>query len=319
MAKLVRLTDQLYRLQDGLAAPTPAYGNNKVAKLIGHLWAARQAGATTLIALGGAYSNLLQAVADIGPEGGFQTIALVRGEEVAIRENPRIIALEASGMTVIQLDRSTYRQVCIDGLPALEAYSVQHPALQCGTPYLLPEGASGSLALPGLVEAATSMINQLMTNHAELFVTDWPTLVVPCGTASTLFGIGLAYQHWAQLHHKSAMTIGYLPFREQAYADQLMQTLAMQTVADLELLNAIYPSPVWEGLRLPDAFRHLSKAITLKATTGLGRYGQPSEAVVRLSQSASPPMNPIYSGYAYAAHQQSGMTGPAILIDTGGN
>lgn len=309
MPKLSLLHRQIYRLEDGLADPTPVYGNNKHAKLMGHLWAARQAGADTLVAVGGAYSNLLPAVAHHGPTAGFKTIGLVRGEEEAIAQNSRIIALQDSEMTVFQLDRLTYRLVCKEGLGALPAHHPVSVLEQTGKLYFLPEGASGPLALPGLVIAATAMIERLMADHPTLFTDLWPPLIVPCGTASTLVGIGLAYYYIGLQHGQSAQTVGYLPFKSQAYADQLLHELLGAAERHREMLEAIYPSPIW-SLPLGDV-RH---SILLCATAGLGKYGQPSEVVKTLSQQFNPPLNPIYAGYALAACDLD----YGVLVDTGG-
>ncbi len=61
----------------------PQVSGNKWRKLKYNLLAAREQGLSTLLTFGGAYSNHLYATAAAGRVFGFNTIGLVRGDELA--------------------------------------------------------------------------------------------------------------------------------------------------------------------------------------------------------------------------------------------
>ena len=71
----------LYLKRDDLLHPLVS--GNKWRKLKYNLLAARQQEYTTLLTFGGAYSNHLYATAAAGQVFGFQTVGIVRGDELA--------------------------------------------------------------------------------------------------------------------------------------------------------------------------------------------------------------------------------------------
>ena len=60
----------------------PYVSGNKFRKLKYNLIQAKKEGKTTLLTFGGAFSNHIAAVAAAGKEFGFQTIGIIRGEEL---------------------------------------------------------------------------------------------------------------------------------------------------------------------------------------------------------------------------------------------
>src|SRR5690606_32965890 len=73
---------------------------NKFRKLIYNLAEAKRLGYTKLLTFGGAYSNHIAAVAAGGREYGFETIGIIRGEELADKflENPTLKKAYENGM-----------------------------------------------------------------------------------------------------------------------------------------------------------------------------------------------------------------------------
>jgi len=165
---------RLLLLRDDLA--NPELPGNKWRKLKYNLLAARAQSHDTLLTFGGAYSNHLAAVAAAGRLRGFRTIGVVRGEEHALL-NPTLARATADGMELRYLDRTTYRR---KHEPAFLASLLA----ETGPAYVIPEGGSNALALPGCAE----LVNELLAR------TPFDALCVACGTGGTLAGLltGLA-------------------------------------------------------------------------------------------------------------------------------
>jgi 1-aminocyclopropane-1-carboxylate deaminase len=159
----------------------PALPGNKARKLKYNLEAARQQGHDTLLTFGGAYSNHIAAVATAGRLFGLRTIALIRGEETTPL-NPTLSQAAADGLALHYLDRASYRRRAepdfVDGL-----------LTRFGPAYVLPEGGTNALALPGCAELAAEI-----RQH-----TPFDALAVAVGTGGTLAGLlmGLGGQQHA--------------------------------------------------------------------------------------------------------------------------
>ncbi|WP_460503639.1 1-aminocyclopropane-1-carboxylate deaminase/D-cysteine desulfhydrase, partial [Hymenobacter agri] len=140
--------------RDDLAHPD--LPGNKARKLKYNLAAARQQGQRTLLTFGGAYSNHIAAVAAAGRLFNFQTIGLIRGDLPAPGAvlNPTLAQAAADGMALHYLDRSTYRRRN-DSAFLAEVQSQYGPA------YVLPEGGTNALALPGCAELVAEIRQQV--------------------------------------------------------------------------------------------------------------------------------------------------------------
>lgn len=172
-ARSVRLL--LWR--DDLAHPD--LPGNKARKLKYNLTAAREQGHHTLLTFGGAYSNHIAAVATAGRLFGLQTIGLIRGDAPApgMALNPTLIRAAADGMALHYLDRVIYRR---RAEPAFLAAVLA----EFGPAYVLPEGGTNALALPGCAELVAEIRAQVA----------FDALAVAVGTGGTLAGLltGLA-------------------------------------------------------------------------------------------------------------------------------
>ena len=152
----------------------PDLPGNKARKLKYNLAAARQQGHHTLLTFGGAYSNHIAAVATAGRLFGFQTIGLIRGDEpvAGIPLNPTLAQAAANGMALRYLDRTAYRR-------RAEPAFIAEQLAQFGPAYVLPEGGTNALALPGCAELVTEI-----RQH-----TAFDALAVAVGTGGTLAGL----------------------------------------------------------------------------------------------------------------------------------
>ena len=125
----------------------PHVSGNKFRKLKYNLIQAKKEGKTTLLTFGGAFSNHIAAVAAAGKEFGFQTIGIIRGEELhdKVEENPTLSFAHNCGMHLDFVSRAHYRdKERADFLKELE--------IKYGAFYLLPEGGTNALAIKGCSE-----------------------------------------------------------------------------------------------------------------------------------------------------------------------
>lgn len=148
----------------------PDLSGNKWRKLKYQLVDARNRGAETLLTFGGAYSNHIRAVAAAGRHFGFATVGVIRGEERPFNE--QLAAAVRDGMTLHYLDRATYRRKTDPDV--LEPLRQEY-----GDVFVIPEGGSAPLALPGCAE--------LVAEIQEPF----DLIVCPVGTGGTLAGLSV--------------------------------------------------------------------------------------------------------------------------------
>ncbi len=145
---------------------------NKFRKLKYNLIKAKELGFTKLLTFGGAYSNHIAAVAAVGRDYGFETIGVIRGEELADKflDNPTLKKASENGMQFSFVSRTQYRDKTN---PNFLAELKQ----QFGDFYLIPEGGTNELAVKGCEE--------ILTTNDDLF--DFICCAV--GTGGTISGI----------------------------------------------------------------------------------------------------------------------------------
>lgn len=128
----------------------PLVSGNKFRKLKYNLIQAQQENHSVLLTFGGAFSNHIVATAAAAKEQGFQSIGIIRGEELAskIAENPTLSLAKSLGMQLIFVTREAYRhktdKTFIDQLRG-----------QFGDFYLVPEGGTNECAVQGCEEILT--------------------------------------------------------------------------------------------------------------------------------------------------------------------
>ncbi len=156
----------------------PLISGNKWFKLTEHLNQARDAGASGVISLGGAYSNHLHALAAAGRRFSFPTVGLLRGHP---QDTPTVLDLKAFGMHLHWLGYGGYRARHEPGfwLPWREQYPHLHPVPEGGG------GLAGALGCAVLVEQAQAQLSQLGW-------ADYDAWWLAAGTGTTLAGLVLA-------------------------------------------------------------------------------------------------------------------------------
>jgi 1-aminocyclopropane-1-carboxylate deaminase len=130
----------------------PVISGNKFRKLKYNLAEAKRLGYKKLLTFGGAFSNHIVAVAGAGKEFGFETIGIIRGEELEekINENPSLAVAEQFGMKFVFVSRDAYRlKESPEFLEELQS--------QFGDFYLLPEGGTNELAIKGCEEILSEL------------------------------------------------------------------------------------------------------------------------------------------------------------------
>ncbi len=125
----------------------PIISGNKFRKLKYNILQAKADNKKKLLTFGGAFSNHIAAVASAGKEYGFETIGIIRGEELAdkIKENPTLKFAQDCGMKFDFISREIYRKK-----ENTDFIEMLHQ--KWGDFYLLPEGGTNDLAIKGCEE-----------------------------------------------------------------------------------------------------------------------------------------------------------------------
>ena len=148
---------------------------NKYYKLKYNLEFAREQGYTTLASFGGAWSNHLAALAQVGAAQGFSTVGIVRGER-PVKLSMMLLDAEAQGMQLQFISRGDYRRRHESEFLA----ALQGRLTNC---LVIPEGGTNGLAVRGTAEIVDEVAR--LSPAADL-------IVLPVGTGGTLAGIAAA-------------------------------------------------------------------------------------------------------------------------------
>ena len=150
----------------------PFVSGNKFRKLKYNLLEAEKLGQKTLLTFGGAYSNHIAATASAGQNSGFNTIGIIRGEELfnQIESNPTLRFAKQCGMQFKFVSRDQYKLKTTDAF--LEKLKEEF-----GDFYILPEGGTNTLAIKGCEE--------ILTDEDEIF--DY--ICCSVGTGGTISGL----------------------------------------------------------------------------------------------------------------------------------
>lgn len=150
----------------------PEISGNKFRKLKYNLIEAQSGGYSKLLTFGGAFSNHIVAVAAAGKKYGFETVGVIRGEELSgkISDNPTLLFAQKNGMKFVFVTREQFREK--DASEFIESLHKEHDSF-----YLLPEGGTNPLAIKGCEEILTS--DDIVFTHVCCAV----------GTGGTLSGI----------------------------------------------------------------------------------------------------------------------------------
>ena len=127
----------------------PHISGNKFFKLKYNLLEAQKQAAKKIITFGGAYSNHIAAAAYAAHLFSFESIGIIRGEELADKPlNHTLSKAQQFGMQLQFFSREKYRQKDTEAF--LQQLKKEHPDA-----YIVPEGGSNALAILGCQEILT--------------------------------------------------------------------------------------------------------------------------------------------------------------------
>lgn len=123
----------------------PLISGNKFRKLKYNILAAKAGNYKSLVTFGGAYSNHILATAAAAKENGWQSIGIIRGEELEANylENPTLNKAHQLGMQFIFVSRADYQH---------KENVVAELNLDPTSHYIIPEGGTNLLAIKGCEE-----------------------------------------------------------------------------------------------------------------------------------------------------------------------
>lgn len=150
----------------------PNISGNKFFKLKYNFLEAQRLGFKKILTFGGAYSNHIAATAYAAQLFGFESIGIIRGEELANKTlNPTLTLAQQMGMDFKFVSRENYK-------------SKQDPEFQTQLKadypdhYIIPEGGSNTLAIQGCQE---------ILNNQDL--TQYDMICCAVGTGGTIAGL----------------------------------------------------------------------------------------------------------------------------------
>ena len=160
----------------------PDISGNKWRKLKYNLLYAEANNKNHLISFGGAFSNHIHALAAACNHFKFQATGIIRGE-AHYASNPTLSQVQKWGMELQFIDRKTYRlKEQSEYLTTLQA---QYP-----TAYIIPEGGSNKLAIPGVEEVIEELTQQYkLINKQTDKQQSIDHIFTATGSAGTLAGL----------------------------------------------------------------------------------------------------------------------------------
>jgi len=178
----------------------PIISGNKWRKLKYNLAFAKEQGFKGALSFGGSYSNHIHALAYACYQQQLPCLGVIRGEK-EYAANCTLSQAQQWGMALHFVDRKTYRLRHDENY--LQELQAQYPEY-----FIIPEGGSNALALPGVGEVITEL-------NAE---TDFDTLMTPVGSGGTLAGLIAADNNQHQL-------LGVAVLKQDGYLSQEVQHL----------------------------------------------------------------------------------------------
>ncbi|MFV0530973.1 MAG: 1-aminocyclopropane-1-carboxylate deaminase/D-cysteine desulfhydrase [Flavobacteriales bacterium] len=151
---------------------------NKLRKLKYNILRAAELNHHTLLTFGGAFSNHILATASAGYESGFQTIGIIRGDELeakledVLKENKTLKTASHFGMRFHFVSRNTYRK-------KEEESFMENLKQKFGDFYLIPEGGTNHLAIKGTSE--------ILSETPQVY--DFNYITCAMGTGGTISGL----------------------------------------------------------------------------------------------------------------------------------
>ncbi|QBQ16954.1 1-aminocyclopropane-1-carboxylate deaminase/D-cysteine desulfhydrase [Acinetobacter haemolyticus] len=181
----------------------PQISGNKFFKLKYNLLAAHQQGYKQVLTFGGAYSNHIAATAYAAQYFGFQSIGIIRGEELANQPlNSTLQTAQDFGMQLYFVSRTEYR------LRHEAEYLQQLKQLYPNT-LIIPEGGTNELAIQGTKEILSAEDRE-----------NYDVICCAVGTGGTIAGIIESSSDQQQVLGFSALKGDFLKSEIQQWTDK---------------------------------------------------------------------------------------------------
>jgi 1-aminocyclopropane-1-carboxylate deaminase len=149
---LTKLEVELWVKRDDLTHE--AISGNKARKLKYNFLKAKVLNKKTLITFGGAYSNHIYALAAAAKLFGFESIGIIRGDELNEQSSPTLRYASEAGMKLHFVNRTAYR----DKVALTQSYESDQS-------FVIPEGGSNELALIGCSEMMDEVLVKIKPTH----------------------------------------------------------------------------------------------------------------------------------------------------------
>ncbi len=182
----------------------PHISGNKFFKLKYNLLAAQQQGYKKLLTFGGAYSNHIAATAYAAQLFGFESLGIIRGEELASKPlNSTLHTAQRFGMQLQFVTREAYRH------KQSSAYLAQ---LQQDYPdyYVIPEGGTNPLAIQGCTEILSDEDRQ-----------NYDLICCAVGTGGTIAGL-------IEASHSQQQVLGFSALKGDFLSTEVKQLTPKQ-------------------------------------------------------------------------------------------
>lgn len=186
----------------------PDISGNKWRKLKYNMLFAEEYNIKNLLSFGGAFSNHIHALAAASSLFQFNTVGIIRGEK-HYASNPTLSRAKHWGMDLVFVDRKTYR--LRDQTDYLHHLQSQYP-----NTYIIPEGGSNQLAIPGVEEVISELKEQHPQPINHIF-----TATGSAGTLSGLISGAIKYSPETQVH-------GIAVLKNAHYLSQTISTFVPQ-------------------------------------------------------------------------------------------
>ncbi|MDH1070620.1 pyridoxal-phosphate dependent enzyme [Acinetobacter johnsonii] len=177
----------------------PYISGNKFFKLKYNLLTAQKQGYKKLLTFGGAYSNHIAATAYAAQLFGFESLGIIRGEELASKAlNTTLNTAQQFGMQLQFVTREAYRQK--QSLGYLAQLQQDYPDY-----YVIPEGGTNSLAIQGCQE----ILNKQDCENFDL-------ICCAVGTGGTITGL-------IEASHPQQQVLGFSALKGDFLAREIQQ------------------------------------------------------------------------------------------------
>ena len=177
----------------------PYISGNKFFKLKYNLLTAQKQGYKKLLTFGGAYSNHIAATAYAAQLFGFESLGIIRGEELASKAlNTTLNTAQQFGMQLQFVTREAYRQK--QSLGYLAQLQQDYPDY-----YVIPEGGTNSLAIQGCQE----ILNKQDCENFDL-------ICCAVGTDGTITGL-------IEASHPQQQVLGFSALKGDFLAREIQQ------------------------------------------------------------------------------------------------